>query len=311
MYVTYQRSYKPFGYEAGFRADLVNIKGNLVTIDSLIQNNYFKLYPTLQLSYEIDDDNELQKNYSRRISRPDPDELNPFPEYRDPRNLYAGNPALLPEIINSFEVGYKRQNKNYSFVPGVYYRYRTNGFTEVIKSFNDSTLLTTIENLSTDQSAGLELIFSASVKKFFTGNLSGNIFYNQIDASSVGYAQKKSIVSFSANLNTTFTVTKTSMMQLSASYRSARLTPQGKSYPRFVANMGVRQGMFKKKLAVTFSVSDLFASARDKKDFNTVYLNQTSVGRRDVRIFYIGASYRFRQIKKVNKEEKLQFDTEQ
>ena len=44
---------------------------------------------------------------------------------------------------------------------------------------------------------------------------------------------------------------------------------------------------------------------------NTVYLNQTSLGRRDVRIFYIGASYRFGQTKKVNKKEKLQFDTEQ
>lgn len=311
IYVTYQKSFEAFGFSVGLRAEQVNLKGNLVTIDSLIQNNYFKLYPTLHLSYEIDDDNELQLNYSRRINRPDPDELNPFPEYRDPRNLYAGNPKLLPEIINSVEFGYKWKNKNYSFVPSIYYRYRTNGFTEVIKPINDSTLLTTSENLSNDQSAGLELIFSAKAKKFFSGNLSGNIFYNQIDASNLGYAQNKSIVSFSANMNTTFTVTKTSMIQLSGNYRSARLTPQGKVYPRFVANMGLRQDMLKKKLALTLTVSDLFASGKDKRDLNSQYLNQNSLGRRDVQIFYIGVSYRFGKTIKQPKEEKLQFDTEQ
>ena len=311
LYFTYEKSFEAFGFSVGLRAEQVNLKGNLVTIDSLIQNNYFKLYPTLHLSYEIDDDNELQLNYSRRINRPDPDELNPFPEYRDPRNLFAGNPKLLPEIINSVEFGYKWQNKNYSFVPSLYYRYRTNGFTEVIKPVNDSTLLTTSENLSNDQSAGLELIFSAKAGNFFSGNLSGNIFYNQIDASNLGYAQKKSIVSFSANMNTTFTVTKTSMIQLSANYRSARLTPQGKSYPRVVANIGMRQDMLKKKLALTLTVSDIFGSARDKRDFNTIYLNQSSTGRRDVQIFYIGASYRFGKTKKEPKDQKLQFDAEQ
>ena len=308
VYVTYQKSYKAFGYELGLRAEQVNINGNLVTIDSLIKNNYFKLYPTLHLSYEIDDDNELQLNYSRRINRPDPDELNPFPEYRDPRNLSAGNPKLLPEIINSVELGYKWKNSNYSFVPSIYYRYRTNGFTEVIKPINDSTLLITSENLSKDQSAGLELIFAAKAGKIFNGNLSGNIFYNQIDASNLGYAQKKSIVSFSANMNTTFTVTKTSMIQLSGNYRSARLTPQGKVYPRFVANIGMRQDLFNKKLAITLTVSDLLATGRDKRDFNSVYLNQHSVGKRDVQIFYIGASYRFGKVQKAPKEEKLQFD---
>lgn len=311
IYITYEKKYKAFGYAVGVRAEQVNIKGNLVTIDSLIKNNYFKLYPTLHLSYEIDDDNELQLNYSRRINRPDPDELNPFPEYRDPRNLWAGNPKLLPELINSVEFGYKWQNKNYSFVPSIYYRYRTNGFTEVIKPINDSTLLTTSENLANDQSAGLELIFSAKAVKLFNGNLSGNIFYSQIDASNLGYSQSKSIVSFSANVNTTFTVTKASMIQLSANYRSARLTPQGKVSPRFVANIGMRQDLLKKKLALTLSISDIFASGKDKRVFNTSYLSQTSTGRRDVQIFYIGASYRFGKVKKEVKEEKLQFDTEQ
>ena len=308
VYITYQKSYKAFGYSAGLRAEQVIINGKLSTLDSSIKNNYFKLYPTLHLSYKISDAKEIQLNYSRRINRPDADQLNPFPEYRDPRNLQAGNAKLLPEIINSVEFGYKWQNKNFSFVPSIYYRYKTNGFTQVIKNINDSTLLTTSENLANDQSAGLELIFSAKAGNFFSANMSSNIFYNQIDASNIGYSQTKSIVSFSTNINSTFTITKNTMLQLSANYRSARLTPQGKVFPTVVANIGMRQDLFKKKVAVTFTASDLFSSLKEKRELNTLYLNQTSIGRRDARIFYIGASYRFGKTKKAPKEEKLQFD---
>lgn len=308
VYVTWKKSFKAFGYSAGIRAEQVTIKGNLVTLDSLIKNNYFKLYPTMHLSYKLSDAKELQLNYSRRINRPDADELNPFPEYRDPRNLQAGNPNLLPEIINSVEFGYKWQNKNFSFVPSVYYRYKTNGFTQVIKKINDSILLTTSENLAKDQSAGLELIFSAKAGKFFNANMSSNIFYNQIDASNIGYSQTKSIVSFSTNINSTFIITKNTMLQLSSNYRSARLTPQGKVFPTVVVNVGIRQDLFKKKVALTLTASDIFASLKEKRELNTLYLNQTSVGKRDARIFYFGLSYRIGKTKKVPKEEKLQFD---
>lgn len=98
------------------------------------------------------------------------------------------------------------------------------------------------------------------------------------------------------------------MIQLSGNYRSARLTPQGKDYPRFIANIGMRQDLMKKKLAITLTVSDLFASAKEKRDFNTLYLKQTSIGRRDARIFYLGVSYRFGQTKKAKKDDKLEFD---
>ncbi|MBL0200278.1 MAG: outer membrane beta-barrel protein [Chitinophagaceae bacterium] len=55
IYITYEKSYKKFGYAAGLRAEQVNINGNLVTLDSLIKNNYFKIYPTLHLSYKLSD----------------------------------------------------------------------------------------------------------------------------------------------------------------------------------------------------------------------------------------------------------------
>ena len=307
FYGTYQHSYTKFGYSAGLRAEPVSINGNLVTKDSLISNTYFKIFPTLHLSYKLKN-SELQLNYSKRIHRAEGDDLNPFPEYRDPRNLRAGNPNLLPEIIHSVEVGYKWQNKTFSFVPSLYYRYKQYGFTTVTIPINDSTLLTTQQNLSNDKSLGLELILSAKAGKFFSANLSSNFFYNIIDASSLGYSNNKSIVSMSTNFNSTFLITKKTMLQLSCNYRSARLTPQGKTFPTFVMNAGIRQGLFKKKMSVILTASDIFKTLQQRTHLHTPYLNEVSVGRRDAQIIYLGISYRFGKVIKKQGEEKLQFD---
>jgi outer membrane receptor protein involved in Fe transport len=307
IYGTYQHSYEKFGYSAGLRLEQAFINGRLVTKDSAIHNDYFKFYPTLHLSYKLKN-GELQLNYSKRVHRPGGDDLNPFPEYQDPGNLRAGNPRLLPEIIHSVEFGYKWQNNKFSFVPSLYYRYKVNGFTTVTIPLNDSVLLTTQQNLSNDRSMGLEIIFSAKLGKSISANLSSNFFYNKIDASNLGYSNRRSIVSMSTNFNSTVTLTKTTMFQLSCNYRSARLTPQGNVFGSFVLNSGIRQDLFKKKMSVTLTASDIFKTLKQKSKLNTPYLNQLVTGRRDAQIIYLGVSYRFgKQVKKQN-EEKLQFD---
>jgi hypothetical protein len=137
--------------------------------------------------------------------------------------------------------------------------------------------------------------------------LSTNFFYNRIDAGNLGYIQNKSIYSMSANFNANFSFTKTTMLQLSGNYRSARLTPQGKTFPTVVMNTGMRQDFLKNKLSVTLTASDLFNSLKQKNELNTPYFRQVAVGRRDGLVVYLGVSYRFGVIKKA-KEEKLQFD---
>ena len=100
------------------------------------------------------------------------------------------------------------------------------------------------------------------------------------------------------------------MVQVSANYRSARLTPQGKNYPSFVLNTGVRQDLFKKKVSVILAISDLLKSQQQKSELNTSYLQQTSVSKRDAFIVYLGVSYRFgKLIRKA--EDKMQFDNAQ
>jgi hypothetical protein len=198
--------------------------------------------------------------------------------------------------------------KHFSFVPSVYYRYKYDGFTTVTKALNDSVLFTTRENLSNDQSAGLELIFSTKALKFMTANLNTNVFYNTIDASELGGSGKQSIFTMSTNFNAVLTITKTTMVQLTSIYRAARQTAQGKIYPTFVLNIGARQNLFNNKLSIACTISDMFKTLEQRTLLEGTSFKQNSSNRRDGRVFYLGLSYRFGNSGKKQQEEKLQFD---
>jgi outer membrane receptor protein involved in Fe transport len=307
FYGTFYKTIAAFSYSLGLRAEQSYITSNLITSDSVIKNQYFQIFPTMHLAYKLKK-GELQLNYSKRVNRPEGDDLNPFPEYMDPLNLRAGNPKLLPEYIHSVEFGYQWKNKIFTIVPSIYYRYKYNGFTALTKKLNDSAFLTTKENLSNDQSTGLELVVSAKPSKFITANLNTNFFLNTINFGTTTVPAKKSMVTMSTNFNASFTITPTTMLQFSCIYRSARQTIQGEFRPTIVTNLGIRQELLNRKLSVVLTLSDVFRTLKQKSQLNTLFLNQISINSRDAQVFYVGFNYRFGSTGKKPVEEKMQYD---
>jgi outer membrane receptor protein involved in Fe transport len=308
LYGTYRQAFGRFGIQGGLRAEQAYLTSHLLTLDSLVDNNYFSLYPTLHLSFKASDALELGLSYSRRTNRPDPDELNPFPEYRDPRNLMAGNPLLLPEYVHSVELSARFDHPSFSVTPSLYYRYTYNRFTSVTRMLNDSTFLTTEENLATDRAGGMECIVSANIGELVTAHVSANGFYNEIDASNLGYADRKSIFSWSGALTATAHLTAATRLQINANYNASRLTPQGTIAPRAVVNTGLRQELFDGKLALVFTVSDVFKTMRRRVELATPFLAQIVTNTRDSRVFFLGFTWYFGMPPKKAKEEQMRFD---
>ena len=308
VYAIFDQNLGVFGLQEGLRVEHLTGKANLVTNDSSFTKMFFNLYPTLHIAYNFSALTKLQLSYSRRVRRPESDDINPFPEYQDPRNIRAGNPNLLPEYTHSLELGVNYQTDEYSILPGLFYRYTSNTFSRLTKLINDTTSLTTEENLSNDQSAGFEFIFSANIQRLLAINLNTDVFYDEIDASNLGYSSKKSVVSWSGSGTINLNLTSSLMFQLNSNYRSARLTPQGEFRPRFVLNIGARQEFFEGKLSLLMTVSDLFNTLKREIDINTSQIMENSVAIRDSRIFYLGLSYNFGSKSKKSKDINLKYD---
>lgn len=307
LYTTLGHSIGDLSFLAGLRAEQALITSHLVNTGEKIPNDYFNIFPTLHLSYELGDDQELQLSYSRRINRPDSDEHNPFAEYDDPRNREAGNPNLKPENIHSLELGYQWQSDQLSIIPTLYYRHKYDAFTEFEEIVQDSVLQRTYVNLSSEQSSGMELILSGRLKETITLNFSANGFYNELDASSLGYTNRRAIFAWDAKLAMQANVTNTTVAQVNASYRSSRLSAQGRFRPLFLLNLGLRHDILRNSGSLILTVSDVFNSLKFKSLIDTPLFYRSTNYKRNSQIIYLGFVYRFGQVLS-KKQQQLDFE---
>jgi len=314
-YATLAHKFGDLGILAGLRYENARVRTDQRTSALVNTDTYNRLYPSLHLSYDLTPTQQLQANYSHRIHRPDPDDMNPYPEYQDPFNLRAGNPRLRPEEIHSIEAGYQYHTKDTTLFATAYYRYRYNGITDVSEyvdaNFHPDTtgliLLTTKQNLSTSRYGGAELGAQARILTNLQLNLSGNLYRNVIDASNLGFSSNRSTTAWDAKLNLSYDATKTTLIQLNTNYTAKRLTAQGYRDPTFQANIGLRQFFLNKRLALIISVSDIFNSLRERTYIDTPILRETITRRRTSRIYNIGLIYNFGKPAKKPKDD-LQFD---
>ncbi|MEP6465331.1 MAG: outer membrane beta-barrel protein, partial [Parafilimonas sp.] len=140
-YATVTSAIKNFGYEVGLRAESSTYKGQLVTTGENFGNKYpISLFPSIFLSEKLGGKQEIQANFSRRINRPNFFQLIPYTDRTDTLNITRGNPNLVPEFTNSFEVSYSKTfQKNNMFLASLYYKHTNNLITRYLDSEYNAT----------------------------------------------------------------------------------------------------------------------------------------------------------------------------
>lgn len=297
-YATLEYKQDKWGVLVGLRPEWMRIKSQLFSLDSIVRNDYFMVYPTFHASYAIDGRNELQLNYSLRVNRPEADDMNPFPEYQNPLSLKAGNPYLKPEKIHSFEIGYQWKKGLATIQGTLYYRYVTNKLTMVTKYLDNNILLTTKENLNSSSSAGAELIVNTDLGKWAAVNLSGNLFYDKINAEKLGYGRSKDAIAGSVALNANFNIFRGMMLQMNSRYLSPSLLPQGKREGTFSTDLGMKYEISTINLSLTATLSDVFNTFKKVYTIDTPQLQQRFEQRANTQVFYIGAAWKFNMSKR-------------
>jgi outer membrane receptor protein involved in Fe transport len=293
VYGTYERSLGKLDALAGLRTEYAAIRPDLASLGTAFRNDYFGLYPTLNLRYAARANGDWQLSYGRRIHRPADDDLNPFRVFSDPFNVVAGNPSLRPESTHLLELGYMMRFAHSTFLPSLFYRDRTDGISTVTQALNDSTLLETPVNVAHDRSGGLESIVTVSMGHAFEGNLTGSVFYEQIDATNLGFAGQRGVVSGSGSGNLNISPWRRTVFELNPLWKSPKLTPQGTLRSNFVLNAGARQSLLGDRLSVTVSVSDLLKTQRQDVNLDITGIRRLVTNRRDGRVVYVGLGYHF------------------
>jgi len=251
---------------------------------------YARPYPSLHLERPLSDAATLSLSASRRVSRPDGYALDPHVDRQDVHNLRAGNPLLRPQDTKSFEIAYAVDHRGSSYSLTGYWRDTHDSYTGITIPLDAQTTLTTLTNLPHSRSGGMEFTANGHLLPRLGYNLSGNAFYNEIDATALGFAGLKSTTGVNAKLSLDFKATTTDTTQIALSRRDRFLTPQGYYAAVMQVNFGYRH-TFSKELAAVVTVTDLFNQQNWKRYVETPELtdvyNRHAVGR----VAYVGFVY--------------------
>ncbi len=293
FYATYRERFGRLSAMVGVRAENTLVDTDQVTISELASESYVRLFPSSHLAYDISDKTQWVFDFSERIHRPEADDLDPFPQYQDPYSLFAGNPHLLPEEAHSFDTGWQYRSGDTTCSADFFYKYAYDGFSTVSRYINSATLLTTMENVASTRSGGMEA--SADFKPWasLALNASGSLYDYQLDASNLGLVASQQTFAWNAKASADYSIRPDTLFQLSATYSGKRLTAQGYRLPSFVANIGFKHEMLHLHLTVVVTVADLFNTLRDETILRSATLMDHSVHRRNSRTFSAGIVYAF------------------
>ena len=293
VYATYERPFSDkLTAQGGLRAEQVDVHTNQVTSGQVDEQDYFKVYPSLHLAYELSERQKLSASYSLRTQRPNEDFLNPYVVYIDPLNLRAGNPNLRPQETHSFELGWQYRHQQTFYLATLYYRDSSGGITEVTEDIGGGVFLTTFENLGERRTGGLELVANGPIGKKLTYQVSGNAFWEEIEASNLGFTEPRSGTSLSLRGNLSWTPTPKDFFQVNAVLNGRRLLPQGYVEPFGLLNLGYRRKV-SEALSLTVTAQDVLDTIRREIVIDTPTLRDRTVFDGNARALFVGFTYNF------------------
>ena len=298
VYGMFGSSLKGFEYQLGFRGEYTyrSIKILNSGDESLVDR--FDYFPTVHLSKQIKEKNQFLASYSRRIDRPRGWFLEPFETYIDENTRRLGNPDLLPEYTDSYELGYLRTLSKGNVSADLFYRKTDNKITRLQYVDNETGILYNVfDNLNQDEALGMEGSFLYDFTKWFSLNLSGSIYHYSLDDRAETGGDTKNSNNWDSRLITTFKLPTGTRIQVNFSYNSQSVTAQGKVESFWYTDLTFRQDFLKKRLSATLKLSDLFGTR--KREFTSQGENfyTYKYRKRKSRIFTFTLSYRFNNFK--------------
>jgi outer membrane receptor protein involved in Fe transport len=257
-----------FDVKAGSRYERTEINAFFSQAEQQVATpGYNTFVPSMYLLKKLPGNQSIKLSYSKRINRPGYEELNPFINTSDPKNISSGNPYLKPEIGNSIEFAYNHDYGQFgSFMISAFYR-MSNDDIQPYTAFYASlpvgdtvyknVSVSTRENIGVEKNAGIS--FFGTLRLNDKLNLRTNLFFfrrhilNGIDSgrSPVSY-------NYRLNLNATYQFNKTLSAEFFGNFNSARNELQGK-YPSFTTyTFAARKQLWNKKASIAFTATNFF-----------------------------------------------------
>ncbi|GAB3806329.1 outer membrane beta-barrel family protein [Spirosoma humi] len=293
---------RKFSYQMGLRAEWTNVTTTLKQTNDVNPRSYANLFPSVHATYDLPRQHALQISYSRRVRRPQYNDLSPFMTFSDNRNFFSGNPDLNPEFTNAFEVGHIKYVEKGSMSSSVYYRHTTGKIIRIRRVDDQGNSTTRPENLATEDSYGAEFTGSYALYKWWKLDGSVNFFRAVTNGGNLDASYQSDTYSWFTRLMSRFTILKSTDFQLRGNYEAPQKTPQGTRQAIATLDLSLSKDVLHNNGTLVLNVIDVFNSRRYRSitEGANFYTESSSQGR--LRQLNLTFNYRLHQAKKKTKE---------
>jgi outer membrane receptor protein involved in Fe transport len=327
-YATYGLKKKNWSFQLGLRAESSDYNGTLVGKDSTFNVEFpISFFPSAFITNRLNEKEDIQFNYSRRINRPNFFQLMPFIDYSDPQNLNVGNAGLKPEFTNSFEVSYSNNyKKGANFLASVFAKYNEDLITRYQYigvsplDITDSVIFNTYANANESFTYGIELTNRMPVIKNWDLTVNVNVFNSQIKGNIQGQELDQKRTSWFVKVNNAIRLPKSFSIQLSGDYYAktvlpqeggrggrgggggmmfgggSQVTAQGYILPRYSFDIAVRKEWQIKggnTISANLSMNDFLRTQKYGTYSESPFFIQESERRRDPQVLRLNLQWRF------------------
>ena len=307
-YATFGQNYDKWSYQVGLRMEDVEVKADTNSVKAFT-DKYTELYPSGFLTYTPTEKNQFQLSVSRRVDRPGLQQVNPIREWSTPLISSLGNPSLIPQFTNSYEVNYSRRLEKGSITTGVFYRTIKDEISRAVyvDRLDLNKLILTYDNFDNTSAYGLEVSGNYKPTKWWSINGSFDLYSQTqrgiteslltdnssatIDDIIVEEVEVEN-TAWNFRMNNSFTVTKKLSLQLFGFYRGENQSLQFKIKPMYFVNTGARYSFAQGKGTISLNFNDVFNTMRFAFEGQRPF-EQNGRFNWESQSVYAGLSYRF------------------
>ncbi len=296
-YGIYSNEFNSLSYQLGVRYERTEISTLLKQTDESNEQLYNNLFPSVNLTYKLNDVNALQGSYSKRISRPRFWHLNPFFSFADARNIRTGNPNLQPEFTDSYEFGLLQNLNSSTLYYAVYYRY-TEGVEQRVSTVDEfGTTFSIPQNLSRSDAIGLEVNANHELLDWWAINGNFNVFYREITPPNDRPDLYAEAFSFTTRVSNQLKINKRSNAQVNFFYRAPQETSQGRRLSMYSLDLGYAIDVLNNNGTISLSLRDTFNTRKYRGEtFGPTWYSESEFQWR-ARQFRVSFIYRLNQKK--------------
>ena len=275
------------------------------------KKDYFQLFPSVFMSWQMTETQQLQLNYTRRLRRPWGGQLNSFRDTRDATTVSFGNPYLTPEFSNSFSLNYLKQWNDHSLLVSAYYRPTTDVIQRIsYKNKEDGLFYQTSMNVAKSVSTGLEMTVKNKLWRILDLTTSANAYYYRLNGFS--YDIDGQTVTGNSDHNFTWNARMTASLMLpydisiqtTGRYTARQVITQGYRKANYSIDFGARKNFFNKLFTLSINCRDLLDSRRFETFTSGPNFTRHQINRRGGRRMSMTLTWNFGKMKQKKRPNK-------